>query len=109
MTASSPVPKKFGMWMARSVKLTPPAIRPTIGMTMSLTKELTIVVKAPPTATPTARSTTEPRLINSMNSFLKLEPPLWTLAKVSLVFSLVDFSDIFTPLIPFGKIIKLFV
>ena len=37
-------------------------------MMISLTKEVTIAVKAPPTATPTAKSTTLPRLINSLNS-----------------------------------------
>ena len=70
--------------MARPVKSTPPARSPTIGMMISLTKELTMAVKAPPTATPTARSTTEPRLINSMNSLRKLEPLEWALCKVSL-------------------------
>lgn len=62
----------------------PPAIRPTIGMTMSFTRELTMAVKAPPTATPTASSTTEPRLINSMNSFLKPEDFSRVLARTSL-------------------------
>ncbi len=37
---------------------------------MSLTRELTMAVKAPPTATPIARSTTEPRLMNSLNSLI---------------------------------------
>lgn len=96
MTASSPVPKKLGMRMARLVKSTPPANRPTIGITMSFTRELTIAVNAPPTATPTARSTTEPRLINSMNSLRKLEPLLWTFLNASfafVVFGLVLLSD----------------
>lgn len=98
MTASSPVPKKLGIWIARLVKSTPPAIRPTMGIIISLTRELTMAVKAPPTATPTARSTTEPRLINSMNSLRKLEPLAWTFLAASLalaVLVLVDFvSDV---------------
>ena len=71
MTASSPLPKKLGIRIASPVKSTPPASKPTMGMTISLTRELTIAVNAPPTATPTARSTTEPRLMNSINSLRK--------------------------------------
>lgn len=41
-----------------------------MGIMMSLTRELTMAVKAPPTATPMARSTTEPRLMNSLNSLI---------------------------------------
>ena len=50
------------------VKSKPPISMEIIGMTTSLTRELTIDVKAPPTIIPTARSTTEPRLMKSLNS-----------------------------------------
>ncbi len=49
-------------------KSKPPMSIETTGITTSLTRELTIEVKAPPMMIPTARSTTEPRLINSLNS-----------------------------------------
>lgn len=64
-------PKMLGMSIARVLKSRPPARRLVIGIIMSLTSELTMAVKAPPTATPTARSTTLPRLINSLNSRTK--------------------------------------
>ena len=41
---------------------------PTGGMMTSLTSEVTIVPKAAPMMTPTARSTTLPRIANSLNS-----------------------------------------
>ena len=82
MTAASPVPKKLGIVHERLVKFTPPPIRPTMGMMMSFTSEFTMAVKAPPTATPTARSTTEPRLMNSINSLRK--PPLFSLTSFNL-------------------------
>ena len=96
MTASSPLPKKLGIRIASPVKSTPPASKPTMGMTISLTRELTIAVNAPPTATPTARSTTEPRLINSINSLRKPEPLAWAFCKVDLALEvLVDLlSDV---------------
>lgn len=68
-------PKKLGIVTERVVKLKPPPMRLTIGMMMSLTTEFTMAVKAEPITTPTARSMTLPRLMNSVNSFLK-EPPL---------------------------------
>ena len=51
------------------LKSKPPIIMETTGITTSLTRELTIAVKAPPMMIPTARSMTEPRLMNSLNSF----------------------------------------
>jgi len=85
MTAASSEPKKFGMVIERLVKSTPPARRPTMGMTISLTSELTMAVKARPTATLTARSTTEPRLINSMNSLRKEDCSFLTFSIACLV------------------------
>lgn len=37
---------------------------------MLFTREVTIELKAPPTTTPMARSTTLPRLMNSLNSLI---------------------------------------
>ena len=80
------------MRIASPVKSTPPASNPTIGITMSFTNELTMAVNAPPTATPTARSTTEPRLINSMNSLRKFDPLACALRKA--VLALVDLAEL---------------
>lgn len=52
------------------MKSKPPINIEITGITTSLTRELTMEVKAPPTMIPTARSTTEPRLMNSLNSFM---------------------------------------
>ncbi len=70
-------PKILGISIAREEKSRPPASRLVIGMMMSSTKDLTMAVKAPPTATPMAKSTTLPRLMNSLNSFRK---ELWVMA-----------------------------
>ena len=94
----------------RLVKSTPPASKPTTGMMISLTRELTMAVKAPPTATPTARSTTEPRLMNSMNSLRKLDSFFFTVSNFTgflSVFSI--FDPFFNGLIGFRKIIKIVV
>lgn len=48
----------------------PPMNILTTGMTMLFTREVTIELKAPPTTTPMARSTTLPRLMNSLNSLI---------------------------------------
>src|SRR6266478_2797065 len=56
--------------MNKSVKLTLPMTLPIGGMMMSLTTEVTILPKAPPMITPTARSTTLPRIANSLNSLI---------------------------------------
>src|SRR5205809_7182227 len=50
-------------------KSRPPKSRPTTGMMRSLTSEETILPNAAPMITPTARSTTLPRMANSLNSF----------------------------------------
>lgn len=70
MWATEFAPKILGISMARVEKSSPPARRLVIGMMMSSTRDLTIAVKAPPTATPMARSTTDPRLMNSLNSLI---------------------------------------
>lgn len=57
------------MVTCRLVKSKPPMIIEMTGITTSLTREVTMAVKAAPTTMPTARSTTLPRLINSLNSF----------------------------------------
>src|ERR1017187_6121750 len=54
--------------MNKSLKLTLPIALPIGGMMMSLTAEVTILPNAPPMITPTARSTTLPRIANSLNS-----------------------------------------
>ena len=54
--------------MNRFEKSMLPMTRPIGGMTMSLTSELTIAPNAAPMTSPTARSTTLPRMANSLNS-----------------------------------------
>ena len=49
----------------------PPNSLPITGMTTSFTSEPTILPKAAPITTPTARSTTLPRIANSLNSVMK--------------------------------------
>src|SRR5947207_527173 len=55
--------------MKKSLKSTPPRSRPIGGIRTSLTSEETILPNAAPMITPTARSTTLPRMANSLNSF----------------------------------------
>ena len=52
----------------RSEKSTLPRARPIGGMMTSSTSDFTMVPKAPPMMMPTARSTTLPRIANSLNS-----------------------------------------
>src|SRR5438128_2533053 len=66
------VPLAGSRLMKRSLKLTPPMALPMGGMRMSLTMEVTILPKAAPMTTPTARSTTLPRMANSLNSLSML-------------------------------------
>lgn len=71
------------------VKSKPPIIMEMTGMTTSLTRELTIDVNAPPTIIPTARSTTEPRLMNSLNSLMTFGSFFFKLSRfleISVVF-----------------------
>src|SRR5438132_2402324 len=54
--------------MNRSLKSTLPSARPRGGMTMSFTSEVTMAPKAAPIITAMARSSTLPRMTNSLNS-----------------------------------------
>ena len=51
-------------------KSIPPMARPIGGMITFSTSEVTILPKAAPITTPTARSTTLPRMANSLNSLI---------------------------------------
>src|SRR6187200_2143304 len=53
---------------ASSLKSTPPTSLPITGMIRSSTSADTILPKAAPSTTPTARSSTLPRIANSLNS-----------------------------------------
>src|SRR5690606_19892101 len=55
---------------AMSEKSTPPSSRPIGGMITLSTSEVTILPNAAPMTTPTARSTTLPRIANSLNSVI---------------------------------------
>src|SRR4030081_2309340 len=71
--------------MKRSAKLTPPIALPMGGIRMSLTMEVTILPKAAPRTTPTARSTTLPRMANSLNSFsIPIDVPFSQMSSNSL-------------------------
>src|SRR5690606_33826514 len=62
--------------ITQSLKSTPPIISPIGGMITLSTKAVTMLPNAAPMTTPTARSTTLPRIANSLNSEAMLI--LWT-------------------------------
>ena len=70
IVAGSEAPRKLGTVILRWLKSMPPISILTIGMTILFTREVTMEPKAPPTTTPMAKSTTLPRLMNSLNSLI---------------------------------------